>query len=457
MTAEIVPLRPPGAMEHTDDMNALRLVEAYGSTLRRVSDMSSWWHWTGKRWDRDHDDAYVREAAKALARRLPQKERDDALFKRISMGSAGLSSATRVAQSDPRVTALARELDAHPDLLNTQNGTIDLATGTIRAHDPALMLTRITPGPVDLDAAHPQWTAFLSETFGDDAELIAYIQRLCGLALLGDVREHVLPFLYGTGANGKGVLILVLQGLLGIGDTGGYSVSAPEGFLMTGNGSVHPTEIARLRGARLVVCSEQTSGKRFDEAKVKRLTGGDLLTGRFMRGDFFDFTPSHMVLVASNHLPEVREGGPSFWRRVRLIPFDHVVPPERRDPELHTKLIGAEGPAILAWMVRGAMIALEGGLADPPRVMAATDDYRVSEDTLASFVRDDCLINPHDFCPVGDFRARYEAHCREMGAEPLSAKAITVRLTREYPITSAKATKGARVYRGIGLLAIEDE
>ena len=126
---------------------------------------------------------------------------------------------------------------------------------------------------------------------------------ILNLALLGEVRDHVLPLFYGSGANGKGVILLVWQGLLGVVDTGGYAQSAPDGFLMTGRESGHPTDIARLRGARLLVASEQTGGRRFDEAKVKRLTGGDMLTGRFMRGDFFDFRPSHLIVVATNHLP----------------------------------------------------------------------------------------------------------------------------------------------------------
>ncbi|ABW15614.1 phage/plasmid primase, P4 family [Parafrankia sp. EAN1pec] len=442
----------------TDDANALRLVAEYGNTIRRVSDMGSWWRWTGKRWERDHDDAHVREAAKILARKLPAETLEQRKYKRASLSSTGLSGATRVAQSDPRVTVLARDLDAHPHLLNTQSGVVDLVTGAVKPHDPWLMLTRITPLDVDTEATHPMWSEFLAETFGGDTELVAYVQSLCGLALLGDVREHVLPLMYGAGANGKGVILLVLQGLLGIADTGGYSVSAPDGFLMAGNGTAHPTEIARLRGARLVVCSEQTSGRRFDEAKVKRLTGGDLLTGRFMRGDFFDFEPSHLTVVATNHLPEVIEGGPSFWRRARLIPFDHVVPPERRDTELHTKLLSAEGPAILGWMVRGAMIVIGSGLVDPPRVLAATDDYRISEDSLASFVRDDCIVNPHAWCTVPDFRTRYEAHCAEMGVDPLSAKAVTTRLTREFPVQSDRLSRPSRrIYRGIGLVDADAE
>lgn len=449
---------PEDSLEHTDDANALRLVHVHHPTIRRVSDVGQWYAWDAIRWRKDADEAHVRELAREMARGLPQAEKDEKQFKKLSLSSAGLSACIRVASSDPRVTVRADDLDAHPHLLNTPSGILDLHTGTIGPHDPALLLTRATSTTVDLDADHPQWTAFLDETFGGDSELIGYVQQLAGLALLGDVREHVLPLFYGSGANGKGVILLVWQLLLGVADTGGYAQSAPDGFLMTGRESGHPTDIARLRGARLLVASEQTGGRRFDEAKVKRLTGGDMLTGRFMRGDFFDFKPSHLIVVATNHLPEVREGGPSFWRRARLIPFDHVVPEDRRDPEMHTRLVAAEGPAILGWMARGARSVITDGVTTPARVLAATDDYRVSEDTLASFVRDECQISAHMFAPVAEFTRRYEAHCREMGQEPLSAKAIGTRLTSEYAgIERARVAKGGRVFRGIGLLANDEE
>jgi len=452
-----VPLRLVTERDRTDDANALRLVDEHGDSIRRVADMSMWWRWDGQRWTRDHDCAHVREAARALARRLPQTDAREKAFKRNSLSAAGISGCVRVAETDPRISIRARDLDSHPLLLNTPTGVVDLRTGDLGRHDPALLLSRVTVVGADPGAAHSRWTAFLAETFDGDTELIGYVQRIAGLALIGEVREHVLPFLYGAGANGKGVLLLVLQGLLGSADLGGYAVSAPDGFLMAGRDGAHPTEIARLRGARLLVCSEQTSGRRFDEARVKRLTGGDVLTGRFMRGDFFDFSPSHLIVIASNHLPQVREGGPSFWRRVRLIPFTHVVPEPRRDPDLHARLLDAEGPAILGWMVRGAIAVLHGGLADPDRVRAATEDYRISEDSLASFVRDECLLGEAHWCEVGALRHQYERHAAEMGAEPLSAKALTMRLTSEYDVEQGRLSRPSRrIYRGIGLLAHDD-
>ncbi len=448
---------PEPEVTQTDDGNALRLIAKHGHQFRRVADMRKWFAWDSSRWAQDHEDRAIREAARELARQLPEDEKSQKSFKRNSMSSTGISGAVRVAETDPRVSIRAADLDAHPELINTPTGVVDLRTGKITQHDPRLLLTRITAHAVDLDARHPRWDAFLAETFNGDAELKSYLQRLAGLALLGTVTEHVLPFLWGTGANGKGVITLVMLGLLGDADTGGYAVSAPDGFLMSGRDGKHETEIARLRGARLVVCSEQTSGKRFDEAKVKRLTGGDMLTGRFMRGDFFDFTPSHLPWVMSNHLPAVREGGPAFWRRVRLLPFKHVVPEDQRVPDLHEQLLAAEGPAILGWAVRGAVDVLTGGLRDPSAVVDATREYQISEDTLASFVRDECLIGPNWWVTVADLRERYERHCEEMGAEPLTARGLTMRLTNEHPVTQGRLSRPARrIYQGIQLQERDD-
>jgi putative DNA primase/helicase len=436
----------------TDDGNALRLVLGYGDRLRRVADMRKWFEWDGQRWAIDHDGRGVREAARELARALPDGAAEERKFRRMSMSAIGISSCTRVAESDPRISILADTLDAHPELINTPSGVVNLRTGQIAKHDPALLLTRITAFGVELGAPHPMWDKFLAETFDRDQQMIRYLQRLAGLALLGKVRDHVLPFLHGVGANGKGVVTLVLQGLLGDADSGGYAVTAPDGFLMSGRDNVHPTEVARLRGARLVVCSEQSSGKTFDEAKVKKLTGGDVLAGRYMRGDFFDFTPSHLVWVLSNHLPAVKEGGPSFWRRVRKIPFLHVVPDAQQIKDLDRVLLAAEGPAILGWAVAGAVEVLANGLQDPVKVIEATKEYEISEDTLASFVQDECLLGQHWHCDVPDFRERYEEHCRGMGAEPLSSRAVSMRLVSEYGVTLDRLSRPARrIYRGITL------
>jgi putative DNA primase/helicase len=437
----------------TDDGNALRLIEEHGDRIRRVADMKRWFEWDGKRWAMDHDSRAVREAARELARLLPETDKAARTFKHASMSATGISGCVRVAETDQRVSVLADSLDSHPELINTPSGVVNLRTGTISEHDPSLSLTRITACPVALDAPHPTWDKFLAETFQGDQDMVSYVQRIAGLALLGGVRDHILPFLHGTGRNGKGALVLVLQGLLGDADQGGYSVSAPDGFLMAGRDGKHETEVARLRGARLVVCSEQTSGKKFDEAKVKKMTGGDRLTGRFMRGDFFDFNPSHLLLVLSNHLPQVQEGGPAFWARVRLIPFLHVVPAAQQVPDLHNQLLADEGAAIMGWAVKGAVDVLAGGLRDPEKVTVATHKYEISEDTLASFIENECERGEGHSVTVTKFRAQYEQHCREMDAEPLSQKGLSMRLASEFGVITGKRDPKlkARIYSGIRL------
>jgi len=429
----------------TDHGNALRLIDHNVDIFRHIADMGRWHYWDSRRWALDVNSRQVRNAHITLAHQLPE-----GAFKRNALSSGGITSVVKVAELDERISILTRMLDSYPELLNTPSGIVNLRTGELWDFDPVYLLSRSTAYPADLDAPHPKWDRFLHETFAGDEELISYLQRLFGLALLGEVREHILPFLYGIGANGKGVITLVLQGLLGDADGGGYSVSAPDGFLISGRDNAHPTEIARLRGARLVVCSEQSSGKKFDEVRVKKFTGGDRLTGRYMHGNFFEFDPSHLLWVMSNHLPAVREGGPSFWRRVRLIPFLHVVPEDRRVLDLHVKLLDAEGPAILGWAVRGAVDVLKSGLRDPDAVIKATDDYRVSEDTLASFMRDECELDPDGSCKVGDFTHQYREHCEEMDAEPISSRALTMRLMSEYGIDRGRNGTG-RIYKGVTL------
>jgi putative DNA primase/helicase len=444
------------ATERTDDGNALRLINKHIDRFRRVADMGKWFVWDGRRWAIDHDARAIRHAARDLARHWPITTKADASFRANSLSATGISSCVRLAETDKRTSILAADLDSHLELINTPSGVVNLRDGIVSDHEPRLLLTRVTAYPTDLDAPHPKWDKFLGETFNGDQQMIDYLQRLAGLALLGKVREHVFPFFWGKGANGKTVLANVLQGILGDADEGGYSVAAPEGFLLAGREDAHPTEIARLRGARLVTCSEQTSGKRFDEAKIKKMTGGDILAGRFMRQDYFNFHPSHLILVLSNFLPAVREGGPAFWRRVRLIPFPHVVPEEQQIRDLDQLLLAAEGPAIFGWCVRGAVEVIANGLQDPETVIQATENYKVSEDTVASFNRDHCFLGPSWWCFVGDYRAQYEEHCRDMGikdSDILSAKALTMRLTTEYGVIDGKRLKGRRIYQGIGLQA----
>jgi putative DNA primase/helicase len=237
---------------------------------------------------------------------------------------------------------------------------------------------------------------------------------------MGAVLEQILPFALGAGANGKSTLLEASMHALGRGGSG-YAIAASSELLMQRQFTDHPTELAQLHGARLVVCSELSEGARFSEGRVKQLTGRDSIPARYMRGNWFTFEPSHTIWVPGNHRPEVRTGGFAFWRRVRLIPFDRTVPEDRQDRRLGERL-AEEAPAVLAWIVRGAVDYHRGGLAEPPAVRAATAAYARNEDTVARFIAECChLADGQPLVRVATTRLRraYEQWCQQTGDAPV--------------------------------------
>ncbi|AOT25085.1 DNA primase/helicase [Mycobacterium phage TreyKay] len=379
------------AVTLTDTGNADLLVEAWGAKLRYCPDTGKWLSWKGTRWEHGTDQGEAIVAARQVveAIKLDDDSPKDVIQHRMrSLSRKGLENMVALAKCSPDMRVRLADLDAEPYELNTPSGVVDLRTGHLLPHSPDGWHTKITGAGYNPAAVAPAWQKFLAGTFGDDVELIGYVQRLAGLAAIGKVTHHVLPFLFGGGSNGKSVLMDVLANVLG-----DYAITAPANFLLAGRDR-HETEIARLHGARMVVCSEINAESKFDEAKVKVLTGGDILSGRYMRQDYFDFTPSHTLFLMGNHQPQVSAGGTSFWRRLRLLPFLHTVPPEQRNPNLAAELIRDEGAAILAWVVAGARQIAADGLREPGSVLAATKEYSEQEDALGRFISECCELTP---------------------------------------------------------------
>jgi putative DNA primase/helicase len=447
----------PATYTFTDDGNALRLVDEYADQIRYCPERAQWLRWDSAKWTWDTSNT-IQELARQIARGLPTDSKDDRKHRQVSLSARGVGAMTRLASSDARTVIHVGALDARPYEVNTPGGIIDLRTGHLRAPDPTAHHTRSTtvtpqPGPA------PRWERFLADTFAGDPALTAYVQRLIGVSLIGTVLEQLLPFPFGSGANGKTTLLGVFQRLIGIGD-GGYSISAPADMLLATQNAGHPTEIARLSGARLVVTSELEDGQRFAEAKVKQLTGSDVISGRFMRQDWFSFKPTHTLWLLANHQPEVRAGGPAFWRRIALLPFLHTVPAEQRDPHLEDRLVEEEGPQILSWMLAGAVAYLEHGLSRPDSVEVATEAYAKDQDTVARFVEECCDLaapgTPSYDVTSAKLRAAYETWCRQEGETPIPAKTLTLQL-RRFDVQSVR-TMHARMLAGIRLkVQIEDD
>ncbi|MBZ0089300.1 MAG: DUF6362 family protein, partial [Thermoanaerobaculia bacterium] len=288
----------------------------------------------------------------------------------------------RMARADRAHAAPSDRWDRDPWLLNTPGGIVDLRTGRLGDHDRALAMTRIATAT---PAEHcPVWLEFLATITNDDAELRAYLQRVVGYCLTGITTEHALFFLYGTGANGKSVFVNTVSTILG-----DYATTAPMDMFMAATGERHPTDMAGLRGARLVAAIETEQGRRWAESKLKALTGGDKITARFMRQDFFEFIPQFKLIVAGNHKPSIRNVDEAMRRRLHLIPFTVTIPPAKRDKTLPERLL-AESDGILAWAVEGCLEWQRVGLKPPAAVAAATNEYFEAEDALGRWLDECC-------------------------------------------------------------------
>jgi putative DNA primase/helicase len=443
--------------EATDDSNARRLVDAHPDDIRYCPERRQWLTWDGHRWRWDHAGILV-EHARAIADGLPKDERWKA-WRKKSLMQPRLAAMVGLARSDPRIVAHAHTLDRRAEQLNTPAGVIDLRTGQLRAPDPAALHTRSTAVAPDLDATPRRWLDFLADTFAGQPELTTYVHRLLGVSLVGQVVEQLFPVCHGLGRNGKGVLFKVVQDLLGIGDEG-YSAQAATELIVATRYPGHPTEIARLNGARLVVTSEVEEGQRFAEARLKLLTGGDVLNARFMGKDFFDFEPTHTLWLLANDQPRVTTGGYALWQRIRLIPFEHIVPPEKRNKHLAAELVAAEGPAILGWLIAGAADYYAHGLGEPAAVTAATQAYEHDQDTISRFVDERCITGetnrPDLVIRSSALYGEYEKWCAEQGEEKRTHKAFTGALKAQHGVVTQPTRTGV-FYHGIRLDQIETD
>lgn len=442
----------------TDDGNALLFVDTYGEHLRYVPQRGMWLIWEGYRWAWDEGGLVV-ELARDMIRDLEPDhfaDNEDMLkaarkHKASSLSRDKVNAAIHLARTDRRIVASAGSLDAAPRHLNTPGGIVDLENGELEPSDPAALHTRAAAVAPDPAMPTPRWNQFLADTFGGDADMIGFVQRLAGYSASADTGIHVLPFLHGGGQNGKSVLMDVLRQLLG-----DYAATAPAGFLMAGK-QEHSEEMARLQGLRLVVASEVNQDAKFDEAKMKELTGGDTITARYMRQSFFSFDPTHHLWLMGNHQPQVKAGGDSFWRRLRLVPFLHKVPEDKKIENLAKILVVEEGPGILAWIIGGAIGVFDGGLRAPDAVMAATQIYAEEEDQLGRFLEECCLIGGGEQVKLETkkLRAAYESWCHAEGEKPLSSSPFGRELKQRGLIR--KPSNGRHYYLGLALLAHDDE
>jgi putative DNA primase/helicase len=436
----------------TDSGLAERFAKRHGDKVRYCHPWNKGLAWDGMRWRIDDTgavDLLAKETARAILAEAATVDDDDARrklvsFERQSEAAARREAMLRLARCEPPIPILPDVLDRDPWFLNCPNGTIELKTGALREHRQSDFITKLCPVRFVREANCPIWLSYLDVIFEKHYELIDFIQRFCGYILTGDVSEQVLPIFYGVGANGKSTFVNAILNMLG----GDYSIKSPPDFLVRKKQDSHPTEIADLYGKRLIAAIETDEGRRLAESLVKELTGGDRIRARRMREDFWEFAPTHKVILACNHKPEVRGTDHAIWRRIRLVPFKVIIPREKQDKRLPEKL-KAELPGILAWCVRGCLDWQRDGLGYPPDVEKATESYRSDQDALGTFLLERCVTGPAFKARAGEIYDAYKRHCETAGEYALTQRRFGAQLSER---GFERFTNNGVWYEGVGLI-----
>lgn len=441
----------------TDRHNAEVLIDIHKDKIRYCTDSKQWYMWTGYKWEIDHDGHRVSlmwsEIADNMADQIEVENKPPKpnKWKTYSNSYKGTMNALNLAKRDGRIQVLQSDFDHEPYELNTPKGTINLKTGILNDPQQEALHTKQTKFAPKFTPPK-QWLNFLNETFQGDQELIDYMQRLMGLAMIGEVIEQVMPFALGPGGTGKSTFFNTIMQVMG-----DYAKPTRSTLLMRNNNE-HPEEIAKLQGVRMVFMSELNEGDRFDESKLKLLTGNDPIEGRHMYKSSFSFEPSHTLFLFGNAKPRITEGGSGVWRRLRLIPFNNQTP-RKLNKRLSQELVEKEGPQILAWLIEGAQKYLEKKiLLDAQQIQQVTSEYENDEDILGQFIQEKCLVADNAMVPYKDFRIHYEAWCDFNGYKPLSTRTLTEKLksNKKYGnIDNNYRKANVRFLTGITLLANE--
>lgn len=385
-----------GKMYRFDDTgNAERLFDAFGDMLRFCYTDKKWLYYYEGKWYTDNI-GYIRQLADS-ATMLQESERvlyahDEDMLKAFdrhlkkSRSFAGKTNMIREAEHYAPI--LPQNLDRNKAVIGAKNGIIDLKTGELLPHDREAYLTKQCPVIYNPDAPEPKlWLRFLSDIFGGDPYMLDYIQKCVGYSLTGSTSEQCAFFLFGTGRNGKSTFLEIVRGILG-----DYATNIQPQTIMVNpkSGNAPSSDIARLKGARLVTSVEPNEGMRLDEGLLKQLTGDDVVTARKMFSEEFEFKPEFKLWMATNHKPLIRGTDTGIWRRIHLIPFEVQIPLDRVDKKLKYKLV-KESEGILKWAVQGCIRWQNEGLTMPQKVLDAVREYQHEMDVISAFL-DACCI-----------------------------------------------------------------
>lgn len=418
----------------TEFGNANEFVTRYGNRILYNVDSKCWLAWDGTRWKRDPSELIVAGYAKRMIEKMYDEAfqiDDEELLKRkiqhIKKSAKGtaINAILNIAKTDLRICITEEQLDKKPLMVTLDNLTYDLESSKKLKHSPNHFITKKLPFSYNSKAKDQRWREFVVQIMDGNKEMAEFLQQAVGYSLTGLTSEQCLFFLYGQGKNGKTTFVEVIMKMFGE-----YACKAENKMIMDINSSsAIPNDVARLNGHRFVLFSEIQEGRRLNEAKVKNLTGGDTITARFLRQEFFDFEPSHTIWVFGNHKPLINGTDDGIWRRLRLINFAKQFSEKERDGQLREKLY-KELPGIFNWALEGLQKWKENGkkLAVPDLVKRETLNYRGEMDVISSFINERCMQKVSYSCSNKELRSAYETWCSENGLQVLSNKSMNPKL-----------------------------
>jgi putative DNA primase/helicase len=426
----------------TEDSIALAFTALHQGQLLYDHELGTWFRWDGVHWEQERTQLAF-DWVRSLSRDVSETEKQT--VRKSVCKSSFASGVERFARADRTFAVTSDIWDSNPFLLATPSGTVELVTGVLRAADPADHISKLAAVVPSETADCPRWLAFLSESTGEDAGMIRFLQQWCGYSLTGDTREHQFAFVYGPGGNGKTTFINTINGILG-----DYATVASMDCFTTTKYEQHPTDLAMLRGARVVTAAETAEGRSWNEQRIKELTGGDKISARFMRQDFFRYVPTFKLMIIGNHVPNLRRVDDAERRRINIIPF--VLKPKKIDKLLVEKL-KTEWPGILRWMIDGCLDWQNNGLIPAKTVTQATKEYFENQDLFAQWLEEKC-----DAEPGNEFKTATSAQLFKSwmeftttaGEESGSRKGFAA-LLEQRGFQPDKINPGMRIWRGLRL------
>jgi len=440
---------PPVEELRCSDMgNADRLVAQHGEDVGYCKELG-WLVWDSTKWEPDTKGRIVQKAehtVRSIAEELFGGSRhvEDELRRWMKRSGSKERLFSMITLVQSRLPIDVEKLDQNGWLLNCTNGTLDLKAGCLLPHNREHLITKIAPVRFDPHATCPRFETFLNEIMNGDKDVIGYLQKWFGYCLTGDTREQCMFIFYGTGANGKSTLTNLFEYLMG-----DYASNTPVNTLLSkkNDGGI-PNDIARLRGARLVTASEVGEGQSLAVPLLKRLTGEDTITARFLQKEYFQFVPVLKLILPTNHKPKIDGTDEAMTRRIHLVPFNVVIPKEKQDGDLSHKL-KSEASGILNWALAGCLEWQSKGLVPPDSVKTATDSYKAEMDEIGRFVEECVFKSANGSVTIGDMFNAFETWARENGCDAGNKKALTTRL-KAYGLVQTKSGS-KRMWKGCQL------